>query len=720
LPVSRAELDEAILEHILYVIVLPRKGSGEFSPFQGFSVNTYPVVNAIQHICTLPTAISELFRTRDEAIRMRSIGLSGYAIVLIELDFLQDFDGGLPLTCFVSDPNTRTEVERHIAASGRRGWLHLTTDERNSSVPKLWDFSRADFFSWSRSRAEAVIAEKRPGASRPAASSWRTFIDWPKEASSVETRSHNITLPTEIAIRSFNFTLRQASKPLSGNSDDEFALAISMAADELERIRHNAGADHHLIPGSPTLIVAVPSVYRHLSPNQLSRTASAPIRRAFRNILRQRHYTAIRMEENEVVRHGAEVKQMLEDRTAMALMGVRAEELAAYTAALSVSAASLVVPVLRCPPQVDRVRELLIRLAGMSRSKTPNAERRDRLAQNIGKSLRDTVPDLILQQIERHQHEGIKLLGDTPLELMPIEDLPLGLRATVSRMPTLPGNLLMRQALLRTPLLLQPDELTTVLIARAFDHGDPLREVLVDSIRFFNARSEKKLKLQIVDVSTRAEFIAAFNNFDGRLAIFDGHGAHERSDPQGTISIGSVRINPFELYGQIKIPPLLFLSACETLPLEGIESSVASAFLVMGARSVLGTTVPIDGRKAAILMARFMFRVTDFLPLLNTMIPWSQVISGMLRMSYVTDILRAMEKPLSISEGTYRQIHTEANIAINEFQPKWFEQMLDSLSAATSVPVLQLRDRWIRTCYFTDTLHYVHLGQPEHLLVVPQ
>lgn len=426
------------------------------------------------------------------------------------------------------------------------------------------------------------------------------------------------------------------------------------------------------------------------------------------------------MEEDEVVRHGAEVKQMLEDRTAMALIGMRAEELADYTAALSVSAASLGVPVLRCPPQVDRVRELLIRLAGMSRGKTPNAERRNRLAQNIGRSLRSTVPELILQRIERHQHEGVKLIGDTPLELMPIHDLPLGLRATVSRMPTLPGNLLMRQALMRTPLLLQPNDLTTVLIVRAFEHGDPLRELLVDSIEFFNARSEKKLALKIVDVSTRAEFVTAFNNFDGRFAIFDGHGAHERSDPQGTISIGSIRINPFELYGKIKIPPVLFLSACETLPLEGIESSVASGFLMMGARSVLGTTVPIDGRKAAILTARFMFRFTDFLPLLNTMIPWSQVVSGMLRMSYVTDILRELEKPLSISEDTYREIHTAANIAINEFQPHWFEKVLDSLSAATSVPVPQLRDRWMRTCYFTDTLHYVHLGQPEHLFVVPE
>jgi hypothetical protein len=715
---SRAELDEVIAEHILYVVVLPREGAGEFSLFQGFSINAFPIINTIQYICTLPTTIGELFRTRDEALRFRSIGLAGYAIALIELDSLPKFNEGLPLTCFVSDPYTRERVEQHISEKGRSGWLHLTTDENSSSVPKLWNFTRAEIFSWSRSLAEAAMAKKAAG-SESATLPWRNFVSWPEEEARIETRSHNITLPTETALRSLNFALSEASSPLSGNSDDEFALAISTAAGELERIRHDAEADHHLIPGSPTLIVTAPSVYRHLSSNQLSRKAPPPIKKVFRNILRQRQYTAMRAEGDDVKRSAAELEQMLEDPTAMALMGARAAELAAYTAALSVSAASLGVPVLRCPPQVDRVRELLIRLAGMSRSKIPNIERRNRLAYNIGKSLRSAIPNLLVQRIEQHQHDGIKLIGDTPLELMPIDDLPLGLRATVSRMPTLPGNLLMRQGLLRTPLLLRAEDLGRVLVVRAFDHDDPLRNALVNAIHFINSESPKKIELVVVDVATKEEFVEAFNNFDGRLAIFDGHGAHERTDPQGTIRIGPIRLNPFELYGQIHVPPILFLSACETHTLEGIESSVASAFLLMGARSVLGTIVPIDGLKAAILIARFALRFTNFVPFIRTMIPWSQVVSGMLRMSYVTDVLRAMEKQFSFGEDTYKRIHTAANIAINEFRPGWFEEVLTSLSVAISIPEGQVREAWLRTCYFTDTLHYVHLGQPEHLFVIP-
>ncbi len=705
--VSDKELEEAVADHILYVIVLPSKDAGEYSPFQGFSLNSFPVTNIIQYVCRLPATISELFRNRDEAIRFRSIGLSGYAIVLIELEFLDQFKVGPPLTCFISNPENLHTVESYIAGKGRRGWLHLTVDESSSSVPKLWDFSRAEIYKWIRRVAEAEVLENSPRHS-----AFREFVPWPEETAKAKTRFHNITLPTETALRSFNFVLPGDGKPLSGNSDDEFAEAIDMGANELQRVRRDAEADHHITPGSPTLILTVPSVFRHLAPNQLAREATRPVRKVIRNILRQRQYIALR-------ESGEDTIEMLKDPLAAALLKIRAEELTTYTAALSVAASSFGIPVLRCPPQVDRVRELLIRLAGMSRAKIQNSERRNKLAKTIGESLRTAIPNIILRRIEKHRSDGIKFIGDTPLELIPIDGLPLGLRATTSRMPTLPGNLLMRHGLLRTPLFIRPKDLTKILVVRSFDRGDRLRPLLVQAIGFMNSKSKNKIEIQVADVATREEFVAAFNNFDGLLAIFDGHGAQDRTDPQGTIRLGSVHINPFELYGQIKLPPILLLSACETHTLEGIESSVASAFLMMGARSILGTIVPIDGRKAAILIARFILRFSEFVPLLRTMIPWPQIVSGMLRMSYVTDVLMEFDKTFGLGEEKYKKIHTDANIAINSFHPEWFEEMLSSLASEVSISDTQAREAWMRTCYFTDTLHYVHLGQPEHIFVIP-
>ena len=91
----------------------------------------------------------------------------------------------------------------------------------------------------------------------------------------------------------------------------------------------------------------------------------------------------------------------------------------------------------------------------------------------------------------------------------------------------------------------------------------------------------------------------------------------------------------------------------------------------------------------------------------------------MLRMSYVTDVLRTMKDRLDLTDNTYRTVHTRANTAINMFRPDWFRSLLDDIARATATDVPTIRDLWLRSCYFTDTLRYVHLGVPEHMFVVP-
>jgi hypothetical protein len=257
------------------------------------------------------------------------------------------------------------------------------------------------------------------------------------------------------------------------------------------------------------------------------------------------------------------------------------------------------------------------------------------------------------------------------------------------------------------------------LVVRAFEPGDPLRDVLVRAVDSYNATSSNPVDLKVVDVKTKSEFLAAFNDYDGTLAIFDGHGVHARSDHQGTLAVGPIRFNPFELYGKIRVPPIVLLSACETHTLEGMESSVASAFLFLGTTSVLGTLAPINGLNAGILIGRFCLRFSDFLPSIRATIPWSQVVTGMLRMSYVTDVLRELQRRFSFSDDLCRAIQFEANMMIIGFRTEWFEQILTSISRNLSIPEAEVRHTWLRTCYFTDTLNYVHLGQPEHMFVVP-
>ena len=194
--------NEGVLDHILYLIVLPQEGSGKFTPFQGFSLNTFEAIPAILHICKLPPTITEVFGTRNEAIGFRAAGLAGYAIVLLDLEFPVGFEGGLPFTCLTSCKGTREAVQDHIAERGLRDWLHLTTDEAGSTVPQLWSFSHADIFSWGRRNVERVLAERSAAGTRIKDPQWRSFVEWPPAQVGVSSQPHNITFPTEAALES--------------------------------------------------------------------------------------------------------------------------------------------------------------------------------------------------------------------------------------------------------------------------------------------------------------------------------------------------------------------------------------------------------------------------------------------------------------------------------------------------------------------------------------
>jgi len=358
-------------------------------------------------------------------------------------------------------------------------------------------------------------------------------------------------------------------------------------------------------------------------------------------------------------------------------------------------------------------------LATLSRKGAAAQRRRNQLALRIGETYRALIPKALIETIDALKHKGVKLIGDVPLELLPVDGLPLSLRSSVSRLPTLPGNLLVRHSLMRAPLYLTPSDFHDILIVRSFQPDDPLRDLLRVSVEVV-LKKGSNVKVKIVDISSEAEFVDAFNAFDGTLAIFDGHGTQSAEDAEGTLHVGSLKINPFTFYGKIKVPPIVILSACETHTLEALESSVASAFLFMGARSVLGTLAPIDARAAATLIARFLFRFEAFLPVLEGPMNWTEVVTGMLRMSYVTDMLRTFEQIHGLPFFHLDRIQMHANLMINGNDPTWFDQLLKSLAKETKETEQQVKERWLDTCYFAETLRYVHLGNPEHIYVLPE
>ena len=706
-PITRQDLYAVGM--ILYVIVLNAKNAGEYTVFQGFSLNALDAFAPLHQICKLPAHVDELFRRRDEAARRRMYGQTGYSILLLETEFLEQFQEYPGFVCVISTSATHAVVSRHFARSKDRRWLHVTTVEEPTREPKLWNFTRRHVYEWIKEVVLEIVSKRNGSETNPP--DFRPFLEWDSISAPVASRGHNVLTPTETVYLSLGYSFNSPDDRIMGKDDETFAQALATTAQALDKSLTELTGGNSRPLGFPAMILTVPSVYRHLASSRAKKGTPAVVRKAIRAVTRQQQYIAFRasLEDTE---------EFFASDLARSVVQMRASELFLYTSAVTVAACSLCCPSLRLPPQLDLARGLLVGLATLSRKGNAAQRRRNQLALRIGQTYRMLLPKPLLNVIDGLAHKGVKLIGDVPLELLPVDGLPLSLRCSVSRLPTLPGNLLMRHSLMRAPLYLKRADFHEVLIVRSFKPNDPLRDLIQVSVEAVLEKGSK-LKVTIVDVSNEEEFIEAFNSFEGSLAIFDGHGAQAAEDPEGVLWVGSLRLNPFGLYGKVKVPPIIILSACETHTVEGLESSVASAFLFMGARSVLGTIAPIEAMNAATLVARFLFRLEAFLPAVQVPINWTEVVTGMLRMSYVTDMLRKFEQLHHMPFFQLNPVQMVANLTINGNDPTWFEKVLEALSEHTNESEQQVKERWLDTCYFAETLRYVHLGVPEHIYVVP-
>jgi hypothetical protein len=230
---------------------------------------------------------------------------------------------------------------------------------------------------------------------------------------------------------------------------------------------------------------------------------------------------------------------------------------------------------------------------------------------------------------------------------------------------------------------------------------------------------------RFVDVQTQGEFITALQSYDGAVFVFDGHGIYDKETGTGSLVVGGSALDVWSMRKQCRIPPIVMFSACDTQPIDGSHSSVANAVFNLGARAVLATMFPIYGPKAAMFNARMLFRLEAFIPAALSIKPfltWREVASGMLRMSYAYEVLRALADSahLPISESQIRDIQLRANNTINARQADWHEVLVADIATATMLSVKDVEQKIGQWAGLTEALKYVQLGSPENIVIIKE
>lgn len=708
----------SIATEIRYIFALSNDSPEAASPLQGISIGLFNHADALRHLVLLPSELLDFGLPNDAALARRIAGTGGWrwAPLAMESLFEIDIPAEDPFWIIFADAENVRQVSEWARRQRYRPLVVSGRAEKGALARSKLSFGRVRKFV--SDTLEAVI-RREPTIDRRLASEclavWR-----PREIdqSDFPDYGHNVVTPNVMALEGAGRRFEH-SGPFAGEMDpSKYVSAIVQSAravlDRRAKILF-VDAFRHSPPG-PDIIITAPSLFLAIqSSSPIKPEAPEAVRILFRMFQRQDEYFALTK--------GPLLAEVLTSDEARLILRLRTYEQRIHTVAVGLKAASSLAATIRLPASVNRGGGALRHLATHSRTRTRSDVKLRRLFSAVQKHLLKVVADDLLSVI-KSSRSGIKLITDAPLEWLPVDDLPLSLRFDVSRVCSTPGNLMIGE--LATPNLFKRSykAYQDVLVLSALPDNDDIAGLLDRAIDATSELWSGKVLVTRTKIQTKAEFIDAINSFRGGIVIFDGHGVAGTADEPGGLMVGGSLLDVWSLRGQVRMPPVVILSACDTLAIDASHASAANGFIAIGARTVLGTLLPIDARPAASFIGRLLHRLAEYLPnaisTFGRALRWTEIISGMLRMQLLTDLLAPFVDDGTMSEERMRALHARGNHAINLLDPDWYDVVVDAVSAETGMNIVDVRARFRDAIATSDAVRYVQLGNPETVILDDQ
>lgn len=736
---------------IYYIVPIENdKNNGEnpYSPFQGFSAGLFNISSRIKKIISLPNDTGELFLNEKTVIALRMIGVSGYSILPImkkELDKMAYFLPGF-FNCIFSDKHTYIEA-KELVDNSELPLLHVTTKPHDSDEINLEDINREKILIFFNNVVKFLEEKKHPVVP-VLKSSIKELTIFEEKNLPISKRGHLLTETNERVLTSFNYQFDSLNQ-LIGSSDDEYIKAIvdshDLIIDERKKIfQENYGTT--FIPVGVSLILTSAAMYRDIYRTKISKKTSDEYIDTLNSTLRllQKQSTY------PIQTNTDEFEKIMSSGIGEVLFKSRFQETQVYTLANIVIGCNNFCPTLRLPPSLNSIHPYLEEIGKRDRSLGAKKQYKlNKLFNRVANKIKELIPDEYIKRIEENQNH-IKIVSDVPLEWLSVRDLPMMLRYETSRIPVTPGNLLFGTAVAQSTIQVPINDFDEILIVRSFQDDDPIKNTLKTAIevvldtndlgKLKNALSndkdtkglldqfkkksveQRKISIKWVDVANKSDFIEALNNYSRTIMVFDGHGQHNNSDV-GSIVLKDHALNLLEIKNQVRIPPIVLLSACDTHPIDRSHASSANSFLIAGAVTVLGTFLPIGNSDAATFIARLILRLQEYLPLAahepKLPLTWSKFLTGLLKMSYSTEIINLLRKEriITLTEESHYRTTFLTNSLINTGHPNWYENFISLLSKESTKPIEEIKTAIHRWAKFSDCLKYIQLGNPEKILL---
>lgn len=732
-------IDQAILAasdprfNIIYLFPHPKQDLDKASPFGWYTPGILATAEPMRQACELPADIREAHTDIDVVLVHRLAGTTWPHLLPIEID---SFEQSLEIlqspfiVCVTTDVDVAASTDL-VLKDFPIPVLHVSSVSAPNRVPPqgfnlhgVCVHVRKVLDALSRNtQFENFVRECR-----------RLLTDAPQRKlrkHPLPLGMHNVTAPNETALAAFGYkfpTTRRISEPfgpMGESTPEKYISRICQAADAVAAERARLLSGRTPLIQDHRAIIAVASSYARLYSTWQDLVQRVPgdkrreLRQALGFVTRSESYF-------HSVPSNSSGELALSPIAELVSRGL-ARDMRAFTSALSMLSSATLCPVLRLEPKINGIRVQAAELARCVRTHAEPAYHRKqaRMMRVLGEKMRSLIDHDFLKRIDGNESryvEGLKLITDLPLELLPSNGMPLGLRFDISRVSPVPGNLFWQTCNL-PPLRISVNAFYDVLVVRSFDASDPIGRHLEKALKVVDRSSRfKRLRYRFVDVDTPEQFVEAIQDFNGAVLIFDGHGRYDSRTGVGRLVVGGKPLDTWALKRRCQLPPVVMFSACDTQPIEGSHGSVATSAFALGARAVLGTMFPVNAVHSSVMMARMLLRIDQFLPIAITLFPivnWRHVVSGMLRMSHVTEAARTLNKraQLGLAGEALSRIQLLANNEINSWSSRWFDAWVDALASESARSSDEIRRLISLHVGITDAMKYVHLGNPERLII---
>lgn len=537
----------------------------------------------------------------------------------------------------------------------------------------------------------------------------------------VEARGHNCTEPMMSVLANCGYQINMTPVEPS-DSIEQHVLGMLELAKEIDALRPERWRDSPLRNNDS--LVYCPSAYTFLYRAEgviwkaLNRELDNTKRNFLKNsVIRNRGYG------NSVMQFdGQAMFNPYADKILGPLLREKQGELKLFTTVIGLFSVIQCIPAFRLPNSVMLHHGKLRAIGQLINSN--NRKRREKLNLQFEEYSSAVKSDIgeELMQASFAGRDKIVCVCDLPVEWVTLNHLPIMYSHEVSRVPSTPGNVAISTLLSHTKKIYPYSSLCDILIVRSFAEGDPIAGHLVSTLNLMVESGRLKgLKVRVVDIVSRVDLVSALNDFKGLMVIFDCHGNHGGEEDSAWLEVGGERLSVWHIYQETRVPPIVLLAACSTHPVEGSHASVANGFLESGAQSVIGTFAPVDSAHATVFVIRLLERVEVYLPLVlaKRNYNWREVVTGLLRMSYVTDVLDLLKDEMQmLTKEDYDRIHLEANMSINAYEDKyWFEKFKASICKVLKYEKERGDLFWKTNFQFLDSMLFVQLGRPENIII---